>query len=273
MNERTSPASQWISGDSEINAINIHFLRTGHHRSAVIALHGLMGNGACWTPVARALEHEYDVVMPDARGHGLSSAPAEGYLYDDHANDVLGLIEALELSRPVLLGHSMGGMTAAVVASRLGASLRAVVLADPTFISPEWQREVYESDVAEQHRQALGTGKSELVAQAQLRHPHRSVELINLIAEARLQTQMQAFEVLTPPNPDFRELIRDICVPILLVLGSKGVVSPETAQGLQAINPLLSYTLIPDVGHGLPYDAPEQLAAVVNAFLRSLTGP
>ena len=59
-------------------------------------------SGACWIPLARALEGEYDVVLPDARGHGNSSAPLHGYLYRDHASDVIGLIEALGLAAPLL---------------------------------------------------------------------------------------------------------------------------------------------------------------------------
>jgi pimeloyl-ACP methyl ester carboxylesterase len=109
--------------------------------------------------------------MPDARGHGKSSAPLHGYLYRDHASDVIGLIEALGLAAPVLLGHSMGGMTAAVVASEVGTAIRGVVLADPTFLSPERQREVHASDVIEQHRRLLGLNKAEVLAQARLRHP------------------------------------------------------------------------------------------------------
>ena len=109
-------------------------------------------NGACWTFLARALEEDYDVIMPDARGHGNSSAPCEGYCYDNLADDVLSLIEALGLAAPVLIGHSMGGMTAAVVASQNPKRLKGLVLADPTFLTPQRQREVYESDVADQHR-------------------------------------------------------------------------------------------------------------------------
>lgn len=263
-------AATWTSGICEANAVNIHYLRTGRNKPTLIALHGLTGSGACWTPLARSLEDEYDVVMPDARGHGKSSAQLDGYMYRDHASDVLGLIEALGLTAPVLLGHSMGGMTAAVVASQLGSALRSVILADPTFISPEWQREIFESDVVEQHRQLLSSDKRDLLAQSQLRHPHRSAELIGLIADARLQTHIKAFKVLTPPNPEYRELIRSIRTPLLLVIGGKGVVSLETARELQGLNPRLTYELIPDVGHGLPYDQPERLGAVVKSFLRSL---
>lgn len=135
--------TNWIRGDCEASGINIHYLRTGGDKPPLIALHGLTGSGACWSALARALEGEYDVIMPDARGHGKSSAPLHGYLYRDHASDVIGLIEALGLAAPVLLGHSMGGMTAAVVASEVGTAIRGVVLADPTFLSPERQREVH----------------------------------------------------------------------------------------------------------------------------------
>jgi N-formylmaleamate deformylase len=260
----------WTGGHCAANGIEIHYLRTGGDKPPVVLLHGLIGSGACWTPVARALDDDHDVVMPDARGHGRSDTPLHGYGYADHAGDVIGLIEALGLSAPVLMGHSMGGMTAAVASHRLGSAIRGLVLVDPTFISPEWQREVYEGDVAEQHRRLLATDKDEMLAQLRIRHPHRSAEMVGLIAEARLGTSLAAFDVLVPPNPDYRALVRDIGVPILLVLGEKGVVSSETALELQALNPKLRYEMVPDVGHGLPFDRPDLLARVAAAFLRSL---
>jgi pimeloyl-ACP methyl ester carboxylesterase len=262
----------WTAGVSEANGIDIHYLRTGGGKPPAILLHGLLGSGACWTPLARALEGELDVVMPDARGHGQSSAPDHGYRYDDHASDVVGLVRDLGLAAPILLGHSMGGMTAAVMAGRGMIALRGLVLVDPTFLSPERQREVRDSDVAEQHRQALGLGKSDLVAQARTRHPHRSPELLELLAEARLQTRLAAFDVLEPPNPEYRRLVSAIEVPTLLVIGDSGnVVSLDTAPELHALNPRLRVEQIRDAGHGLPYDQPERLATVVKAFLRTIT--
>jgi len=128
--------SDWASSVCQTNGIDIHYLRTGGHRPPLVALHGLTGSGACWKPLGRALESEWDDVMSDARGHGSSSAQARGYSYDGYANDVVGLIGALRLDTPILLGHSMGGMTAAIVASRLGSGVRGLVVADPTFLKP-----------------------------------------------------------------------------------------------------------------------------------------
>ena len=260
----------WSRGICETNGIRLHYTRTGGEKPPLVLLHGLMGSGACGAPLARALEADFDVVMPDARGHGGSSAPLAGYRYDDHANDVIGLVRGLHLTRPVLLGHSMGGMAAAVVASRREVGLRGLVLVDPTFLSPERQREVFDSDVAEQHRRALASTKSDLVAHARARHPQRPLELVELQAEARLATSLRAFDVLTPPNPDHREVVRAIDVPTLLVIGDDPVVTLVMAGELTELNGRVRVEQIEKAGHGLPFDRPARLAEVVVAFLRTL---
>ncbi len=262
--------SSWTTGSCETNGVTTRYLRTGGAKAAVVLLHGLMGSGACWSPLARALEEERDVVMPDARGHGGSSAPRAGYRYEDLAGDVVALLRGLELVRPVLVGHSMGGMTAAVVGARGEHPLGGLVLVDPTFLSPARQREVAESDVAAQHRVALGMSKEELVARARARSPERSPEIVELQAEARLKTSMGAFEVLAPPNPDYRDLVRAIDVPTLLVVGDDPVVTFEMATELCDINPRVRIERVADAGHGLPFDQPERLATAVLSFLREL---
>jgi pimeloyl-ACP methyl ester carboxylesterase len=282
--------TNWTTGVCDGGGASIHYLRTGRARPPLVLLHGLTANGACWSPVARLLEGEFDVVMPDARGHGKSSAPRlgyqhhgcgyqrdgcehpyDGYGYDDHASDVVGLIRGLGLGAPILLGHSMGGMTAAMVASQMGNSIGGVILADPTFLSPQRQREVYKSDVAEQHRRLLSLNKDDVLAQARTRHPDRSPEILELLAEARLQTRMSAFDVLRPPNPEYQQLVSTICVPILLVIGDAGaVVSLEIARELQIVNPRVRVEQIQGAGHGLQYDQPERFAAVVRCFLKSV---
>lgn len=265
--------TNWMSGVCKANGISIHYLRTGGYKPPLVLLHGLAASGAYWIPLARALESEYDVMMPDARGHGNSSTPVNGYRYEDHAGDVVGLIDGLGLVAPVLLGHSMGGMTAAVVASQIATATHGVILADPTFLSSQRQREVHESDVVEQHRRLLSLNKGDVVAQLRVRHPHRSSELIELLAEARLQTRIDAFDVLTPPNPEYHDLVSTIHVPILLVIGDNGVVSVETARELQNLNPRLRVEQIQDAGHGFPYDQPNRFEAIVRFFLRSVATP
>ena len=262
-----------VAGRCKANGAELHYLRTGGDKPPVVLLHGLTASGACWTPLARALESDYDVVLPDARGHGSSGVPSDGYRYEDLAADVVGLMSALGLTAPVLLGHSMGGMTAAVVASQNPRRLKGLVLVDPTFLTPQRQREVYESDAAEQHRRTLGRPKEELLAELRRRHERRSPEILELIAQAKLQTDVHAFDVLTPPNPDYRQLIQGLAIPSLLVIGDVGaVVSREVAAELAQLNPGLWVEQIVGAGHGIPYDQPERLATVVRAFLGTVCG-
>lgn len=261
--------TDWITGTCEANGINVHYLRTGGDKPSVVLLHGLMLSGACWTPLARALEKDYDVIMPDARGHGNSSAPEHGYSYNDLAADIESLIDALGLATPVLLGHSMGGMTAAVVASRNPKRLRGLILADPTFLTPERQREVHGSDVADQHRRILNRSREDLLTEMLSRHRRRSREVIELFVQARSQTSIRALEVLTPPNPDYMQLIRLLDVPSLLVIGDVGsVVSPEMAAELAGLNERLEVIQIKEAGHSVPYDQPVRFSVVVQTFLR-----
>jgi N-formylmaleamate deformylase len=56
-------------------------------------------------------------------------------------------------------------------------------------------------------------------------------------------------------------------VPILLVIADNGVISRETAQELQNLNPHLRVEQIQNAGHGIPYDQPESFEAAVRLFL------
>jgi N-formylmaleamate deformylase len=260
----------WETAVCKTNGISIHYTRTGGGKPPLVLLHGLTGNGACWTGLAHALENKYDIIMPDARGHGESDVPDYGYRYEDHANDVIGLINSLAIPPTVLLGHSMGGMTAAMVASRCPKLVWGLILADPSFLSSKAQRETRDSDAADKHRQILAGSLEEFVTYSRSKHPGRTSEIIELIARARLQTSMAAFDVLTPPYPDYKQLVSTIDVPALLIIGDKGVVSPVIAEELQHLNPRLQVNQIPDVGHGLHYDQPGPFTTVVRSFIESI---
>ena len=260
----------WTSDLCHVNGINMHFTRTGGGKKSIVFLHGLMTNGLCWSDLAHQLEDDYDIIMPDARGHGCSSVPDFGYSYEDHANDIAGLIEALKLSHPYVLGHSMGGMTAAVVASRKPNLLRGLILVEPTFLTAKMQREVRDSDVADQHRTMLKKTLSEIIEDGERRHPERSSAIVEIFAEARLQTSMAAFDVLTPPSPDYMCLIRHIDAPSLMVFGDKGIISSNLANEIKQTNNKFRIKQIKNAGHSVHLDQPELFAEAVKDFLESI---
>ena len=256
-------------GFCKTNHISVHYTRTGGNKPPIVLLHGLAANGLCWKIIARALADRYDVIMPDARGHGKSSAPARGYTYENLKDDVLGFLAAMNLTNVVLAGHSMGGLTAAMAACR-SPFIRAVVLADPTFLSSERQQEVWESDAADRHREMLSLSLTELIAERKKAHPDRSDELNGLFAAARLQTSINAFEILKPPNPEYRQIIKEIKCPCLLLYGDRGILNDGQADELRRINPLVTAVEIKNAGHGIFADQPRQFAENLIQFIDAL---
>jgi N-formylmaleamate deformylase len=79
---------------------------------------------------------------------------------------------------------------------------------------------------------------------------------------------MSAFDVLTPPNPEYHPLVSTIYIPVLLVIGDVPGVSLETARKLQSLNPRVRVEQIQDAAHGVPYGQPLRFEAVVGSLLR-----
>ncbi len=101
----------------------------GPARADVIAAHGITSSHLAWQWLAQAAP-DLRIVAPDLRGRGRSQNVSETTGMASHADDLAAVAEALDLDRPVLLGHSMGGFVSVVAAHRHPALARAMVLVD-----------------------------------------------------------------------------------------------------------------------------------------------
>jgi pimeloyl-ACP methyl ester carboxylesterase len=265
----------WTEATAHANGIDVHYLRTGGGGPPVVLLHGLTDNGACWTRLARELEADYDLVMPDARGHGRSSAPEGGYSPADRAADVVALIGALGLQRPALIGHSMGGLTAAIVAADAPGLIRGAILEDPAFLPPESRSPNARAEWAARHAEELAMSEEELAARGRADMPRWSPDTFGPWARAKHQTSPRVFAWLDEPPVDVRPIVARIGVPTLLVIGDPArgaIVSAAAGAELQALSPHLRVARLPEAGHCIRYEQPAQFAAVARAFLDELFG-
>ncbi len=89
-------------------SVPLHYREYGTDGPAVVLLHGLFGSSANWGSIARELSSDYRVIVPDLRNHG-QSPHVQAMDYPGMAGDLLALLDALDLERPALVGHSMGG--------------------------------------------------------------------------------------------------------------------------------------------------------------------
>ncbi len=95
----------------------------------VLAIHGITASHRAWPAVVCALPG-YRVVAPDLRGRGGSNALPGPYGMAAHADDVAAALAALDVERVTVVGHSMGGFVATVLAHRHPALVERVVLVD-----------------------------------------------------------------------------------------------------------------------------------------------
>jgi pimeloyl-ACP methyl ester carboxylesterase len=96
----------------------------------LVLVPGLGNTAHIFDTMAPKLAARYRVVGVTRRGFGASSAPASGYGADRLGDDVLAVIEALSLSRPVLVGHSLGGEELSSIGSRHPDKVAGLVYLD-----------------------------------------------------------------------------------------------------------------------------------------------
>jgi pimeloyl-ACP methyl ester carboxylesterase len=95
--------------------------------AVVLMLHGLTSTGATWRHVASALGEDFRVIAPDARGHG-GSEWTRDYSVDAMVEDVVGFCEQVGILGAIVIGHSMGAVTAYALAARRPELIRLLVL-------------------------------------------------------------------------------------------------------------------------------------------------
>ncbi len=270
----------WQTGFTSTNGMQAHYTRTGGDRPPVVLAHGFSDDGLCWTPVARALEAQYDVVMVDARGHGRSDAPPHGYDPATMADDLAGVITGLGLRSPIILGHSMGARTAMVLACRYPALPRAIALEDP----PAWWTAPDDPRNAKawaDHSRAWIAGlqrqsRAAIIAAQRAEAPHWSEAELEPWADSKLRFNPIYFEHASSPVLDGHDLLTRMVCPVLLITGDPtlgAIVTDQQVAALQTLVPQVRRTHIPGAGHSIRRDQFELYLMAIGPQLAAWSEP
>jgi N-formylmaleamate deformylase len=270
-NSRRATMAPWQSGEVAVNGLTLHYTRTGGAKPPVVLAHGFSDDGLCWTPVAEALEADYDVVMVDVRGHGRSAAPEHGYGSAEHAADLAGVIVGLGLKRPAVLGHSMGAASTLVLAGMYPDLPRAILLEDP----PMWwiaveATPVRPSPIRGGIIELKRITRDELIAQAHSQSPAWSEAELGSWADAKLRFSFNVLTVGEPAAVDWPGTMRRITCPVLLITADPAlgaIVTPEGAAALQALVPQTRIVHIAGAGHSIHREQFARYMETVSAFL------
>ena len=273
---------EWSTGFVEANGIRLHYTRTGGDKPPLVLAHGVTDDGLCWAATAAALAPECDAVMVDARGHGTSDAPERGYGPLEQAADLAGVIAALGLERPAVLGHSMGAATALVFAGNYPDVPGAILLEDP----PAWWTSWTSTPAARERHVAMRERalnlkrktREELIAGQRVEQPGWSDAELQPWGDAKQRFSPNVLSVFDEDNAagvDWPVVLSRITCPALLITGDPergAIVTDESAAALQALLPQLEVAHIPEAGHNIRRDQFTRYMGVVQDFLARQQG-
>lgn len=269
----------WHEGLLEAPRAHVFVRRLGDvddGATPIVLLHGFSDSGECWMALVPWLAPRGSVALPDARGHGRSGVPEEPISVEVLAADAAAVIEAL--GRPaVVIGHSMGADTAALLAEQRPDLVTALVLEDPPWRTsgPEEHPELVDQMVAAWIDGLQAVTEAELVERCRRENPRWPDE--ELGPWARSKQQFAAAFLDRSQRWRFREwqdgLARVAC-PIMLLTGDNAlgaIVTPDTAEAAEARQPRLRHVAIKGAGHCIRRDEGAAYLAAVTPFLDDLT--
>jgi pimeloyl-ACP methyl ester carboxylesterase len=113
------------------NNITLHCVDFEGGEPTIVLTHGLTANAHCFVEIVKAgLSPKFRVISVDLRGRGLSDKPESGYSMAEHAKDIVGLLDQLDLQQVVLGGHSFGALLTIYIASHYPDRVSKMILID-----------------------------------------------------------------------------------------------------------------------------------------------
>jgi N-formylmaleamate deformylase len=273
----------WESGYVEANGLKLHYRRSGRDSGLppLVTAHGISDDGGCWIPIAEEFVAQFDVILADARGHGRSEEPERDYGATAQGNDLLGLIAALGLHRPFILGHSMGAVTALAAAGMATDVPAAIMVEDPPprLIGADGDTPINPDDFADMRAwltQMKRMSRDELLEYGKVRSPTWPDAEFPHWADAKARMSPNVRRLLEPgtsPPVDWPSLLGRITCPALLITADPelgAITTPEAAARMKGLIPHLTVIHVPGAGHNIRREQPALYLEAVRAFLADL---
>lgn len=240
----------------------------------VLFLHGFPFDRTLWAPQLAALPAGWRGVAPDLRGFGGSDRPAErAYPMEQHAADMVALLDALGVERAVVCGLSMGGYIALALQRAAPARVRALVLADtraePDTAEARAQRAEQAAAIERDGAGAFLEGMlPKLLADGAPAEVRTAVQ--RMMHGTAPETLVRALHGLAE-RPDARPALPAIAVPTLVIGGSEDrITPPDVLRALADAIPGARLELIDGVGHVANLEAERAFNDALHAFLQAL---
>lgn len=269
----------------DLGTVELVIAEAGAGGHPLMLVHGWTGAKEDFSDWMEPLaERHFHVVAPDNRGHGSSSKPSaeSDYSFEAFADDVLALADALAWDRFVLLGHSMGGMVAQVVAMRDPGRLRGLVLMDTHHGAIGVEPAIVDAgiDMARNNGidaiadlMAVATEPGPLDSEAYQRvcaerpgHFQSGIDKTRRSSAAMFAAMLAEMS----SSPSRLAPLSTLAVPTLVIVGDQDVPFVAASEELAATIPGARLEVLADAGHSPQFEAPDSWWKAMTSFLDSL---
>jgi pimeloyl-ACP methyl ester carboxylesterase len=263
--ERRDPLDFRDGTATSSDGVAIHYREGGAGETALVFVHGWLGNANWWEPLMRHFAPTQRVVALDLAGHGRSGKERDDWTVERFSDDVASVVRALGLERVVLLGHSMSGAISVQAARELGERVVLLVPVD-TLNDVEWDLppEVWDEFFgglrADFPNAVEGFFRNILFAPSS---PPAVVERV--VAEARAADPALAVPMLERAREfDTKAALRELDVPIHAINSD---LNPTKLETNRKYAPRFEVEVMTGVGHWPMLEAPEAFARALEKVL------
>lgn len=264
-----------IESDVQANGIRLHVYRTGTQKPPLIFAHGMSDNGLCYWPIAQHFAEDFEIILYDSRSHGLSEETGPGGASTlDRAHDLAGLVEALGLEKPFVVGHSMGAVTASLFAGLYPDLPGRVVLEDPPPFAI--MASASQADLVGRTKWRNMAAENKLKSAEELIEMNRrdspawpEAERVPW-AQSKQQFSLAAFDERYLDATEGNRIVGQITCPTLLItadLDKGAIYPPDDAEALAVVHPAIQHVHISGAGHNIRREQPEAFLKAVREFL------
>ncbi|MET0895578.1 MAG: alpha/beta hydrolase [Acidimicrobiia bacterium] len=255
----------------DVAGVRVAFQRRGAG-PVLLFLHGAVCDSRVWRVELESFADAFTVVAWDTPGCGRSDDPPDDFRMGDFADCLIGFVEALDLGRPHVLGHSWGSTLALEMCRRQPGLVRTLVLVGAY---AGWAGSLPEGEVQQRLEFALevandGPDRFQPASMhglfSDVMPKDRADELAGLMSEIHpVGTRTMAYAL---AEADLRDVLPMIEVPTLLVYGDADTRSPLTvANELHRAIPGSTLSVLPGLGHECYLESPTLFENVVRPFL------